>query len=118
MNPASSWPPHVGQVLPRASAAYAAPEKLAWILSVEGHGCEWARVLHIGEHDAWRFWIAIANAVAQSPIYKIIDRGRDGLVCGVEVKLTIDGRTTNAVTSWHYEYALDAPRLVTAYPRH
>jgi len=117
MSSAATWPPQVGELLSRAAKAYTAPEKLAWILSQEGHGREWARVLRVGEHDARRFWEAIAHAVLDAPICKVIDRGPHGTVCGVEITLAISGRAAKARTSWHYKYALDAPRLVTAYPR-
>jgi hypothetical protein len=107
----------VGEVLPRAAEAYAAPEKLAWVLSEAGHGREWARVLHIGADDAERFWSAIAHAVLDAPVHRVTDKAPDGVVCGVETTLTVGKRTAKARTSWHYEHASDAPRLVTAYPR-
>ncbi len=117
MNVGTSWPPKVGELLPRAAKAYATPEKLAWILSEEGHGREWARLLRVGEHDTRRFWATIARAVVDARIRKVIDRQPEGVVCGVETALTIGGRTAKTLTSWHYEHTLDAPRLVTAYPR-
>ena len=115
MSPDTAWPPPVGQPLPRAAEAYAAPEKLAWILSEDGHGREWERVLRIGAEDADRFWEAIAQAVIGARIFKVTEEF--GIVCGVEVSLTIGRRTANARIFWHYERASDAPRLVTAYPR-
>jgi hypothetical protein len=50
-------------------------------------------------------------------VHKVVDRGQDGIVCGVESQLTIGSRTAWVRTSWHYEHAAAAPRLVTAYPR-
>ena len=117
MSSGTSWPPQVGELLPRAAKAYATPEKLAWVLSDEGHGREWAHVLHVGEYDTQRFCAAIAHAVLDAPICKVIDRAPDGVVCGVETTLALSGRTAKALTSWPYEHALDAPRLVTAHPR-
>ena len=93
------------------------PEKLAWILSEEGHGREWARVLCIGPDDTQGFWEAIKRAVIDVPIIRVTDREPNGVACGVETFLTVGTRTAKARTSWHYEHALDAPRLVTAYPR-
>lgn len=117
MSPDTAWPPPVGQPLPRAAEAYAAPEKLAWILSEDGHGREWAHVLHVGENDISRFWNAIAQAVIDMPIIRVTDREPFGVACGVETFLTVGKRTAKARTSWHYMHARDAPRLVTAYPR-
>jgi hypothetical protein len=108
--------PTVGEPLPRAAEAYTAPEKLAWILAEHGHGQEWARVFRIKDVDAQCLWDAIARAVPDAPIYRIIDRGPNGIVCGVEMELTIDSRVATVRTSWHYQQAGDAPRLVTAYP--
>lgn len=115
MSPETSWPPQVGKPLPLAGEAYAEPEKLAWILSEEGHGREWARVLRIDENDAQRFWEAIKRAVIEARIFKVTEEF--GIVCGVEVSLTIGRRAANARIFWHYERAGDAPRLVTTYPR-
>lgn len=113
--PDPPWPPRVGEPLPRAQNAYAAPEKLAWILSEEGHGPEWARVLHIGPNDTLRFWNAIAQAAIGARIFKVTES--EGTVCGIEAVLIVGERTANARAFWHYEHALGAPRLVTAYPR-
>ena len=43
------------------------------------------------------------------------DRLPNGIVCGVEVELTIGERTAPVTISWHYESEEAAPRLVTAY---
>jgi hypothetical protein len=109
--------PQVGAPLPRAAEAYTTPQKLAWILAEHGHGQEWARVLHIGEDDTQRFWVAIAHAVHDVPIYRIVDRRPYGFVCGVKITLALGRRTAKARTFWHYELVGDPPRLVTAYPR-
>jgi len=92
------------------------PDKLSWILAEHGHGREWARVFHIGANETERLWNAISQAVLDAPVFRIINRGRYGIVCGVVVQLTLDERTAMATTSWHYANAGDAPRLVTAYP--
>lgn len=116
MNSDPPWPPRVGEPLPRATYAYAVPVKLAWILSEEGHGREWARVLHIGPDDTPRFWSAIARAVLHGdPIFRVTERY--GVTCGINIELQIGVRKANTTTSWHYKHAHDAPRLVTAYPR-
>jgi hypothetical protein len=110
------WPPQVGELLPRAAEAYAAPEKIAWILSDAGHGKEWTRVLHIGSDDTQRFWEAIAKAVLDKPILAIRDISPHGVNYEVRIELTLGDRTAATVTIWHYASPDDAPRLVTAYP--
>jgi hypothetical protein len=117
MSPETPWPPRVGEPLSQAAAAYAAPEKLAWILSDEGHGQEWARVLHIGEDDTRRFWGAIAHTVIDAPISAIRDVSPYGANYEVPVTLALESRTAATLTIWHYDGTRDAPRLVTAYPR-
>jgi hypothetical protein len=110
--------PCVGQPLPSAADAYATREKWdRWILADRGHGQEWARVFRVGPADIERIWQAILEAILDAQVYKVVDRGQDGIVCGVESQLTIGSRTAWVQTSWHYEHAASAPRLVTAYPR-
>lgn len=116
MSPETSWPPQVGKPLPRGADAYAAPEKLAWLLSDDGHGREWARVMHIGANDTLRFWTAIAQAVLDTPILAIRDISPYGANYEVPLELSLDERTVTAATIWHYDKADGAPRLVTAYP--
>ncbi len=111
------WPPAIGGLLPRADDAYAAPEKLDWILAEDGHGPEWKRVFRIGEDDAPRLWAAVARTLPDAPIVRVADREPHGVVCGVEIELVIGLRIARARTAWHYERVGDAPRLVTAYPR-
>jgi hypothetical protein len=91
-------------------------EKLKWILADHGHGREWARVFRIGDEDTERLWNAIAQAALDAPIFRIIDRGKYGIVCGVAFPLTLNERTATVTTSWHYAAAGDVPRLITAYP--
>lgn len=62
-------------------------------------------------------WAAIAAAILDAPVHKIVDRGEGGVVCGVDFALTVESRTARVRTSWHYEDRLADPRLVTAYPR-
>jgi hypothetical protein len=112
--------PTVGQPLPRAAEAYSASEKWReWIFADRGHGREWARVFHVelDAADAERAWQAIIAAALHAPIATLVDRQEIGLICGVEVELTINSRTASVRTSWHYKHPVAAPRLVTAYPR-
>jgi len=111
-----SWPPTVGEPLPRAEQAWYEQIKLEdWILAERGHGPEWQRVFHVGVEDSARIWHAIAAAVPLARVATVRDRGADGIVCGVKVELTVSGRTAPVILSWHYADSLAAPRLVTAY---
>jgi hypothetical protein len=108
--------PTVGLPLPRATDAHMTGEKLKWILADQGHGREWGRVFRIGDEDAERLWSAVAQAVLDAPIFRVIDRREYGILCGVAFPLALGGRTATVTTAWHYAAAGDAPRLVTAYP--
>ena len=111
-----SWPPNVGEPLPRAGDAWYEQIKLeGWILAERGHGPEWKRVFHVGVEDSGRVWQAIAMAVPHTRVATVRDRGADGIVCGVEVERPIGGRTAPVTLSWHYANEVAAPRLVTAY---
>jgi hypothetical protein len=108
--------PTVGKPLPRARDAHMTPEKLSWILAEHGHGPEWARVFRVTAEDAERLWDAIARAVVDAHVFRIVNRGEYGIVCGVSFALTLGDRTAFVSTAWHYATAGAAPRLVTAYP--
>lgn len=103
--------------MPRASDAYATADKWqGWILAVNGHGPDWARVFDVAPGDEREIWDAITSAVVDAPVSTIRDRAPHGVVCGVEVALTINDRTAAVATAWHYVDEDAAPRLVTAYP--
>ena len=103
--------------MPRAADAYATADKRqGWILAAGGHGEDWARVFHAGPEDAERIWAAISAAVRDAPVSVVRDRAPHGAVCGVDVTLTINDRTSSVATVWHYPDEHAAPRLVTAYP--
>jgi hypothetical protein len=103
--------------MPRAADAYAAAEKwLGWILAPHGHGEDWGRMFDVGPGDSERIWAAISAAVLDARVSVVRDRAPHGVVCGVEVTLTINDRTASVATAWHYANAEAAPRLVTAYP--
>lgn len=109
--------PEIGQPLPRAADADAMADKWrGWILAVHGHGPEWARVFNVGPLDSEQIWLAIAAAVLDAPVSTIRNRAPYGVVCGVEVELTINDRSALITTAWHYADAGASPRLVTAYP--
>lgn len=109
--------PTVGQPMPRAADAHATAEKWrGWILAAHGHGEDWARVFHAGPEDSERSWAAIAAAVLDAPVSVMRDRAPHGVVCGVEVTLTLNERTAPVATAWHFADEDAAPRLITAYP--
>jgi hypothetical protein len=109
--------PTIGQPMPRAVDACATADKWqGWILAVVGHSEEWARVFRASPQDGERIWAAISAAVRDAPVSVVRDRAPHGAVCGVDVTLTINDRTSSVATSWHYPDENAAPRLVTAYP--
>jgi hypothetical protein len=111
-----TWPPKIGDPLPRGDQVWYEPVKLEdWVLGEDGHGKEWERVFHVGLEDRDRVWHAIASAVQNARIASVRDRGSKGIACSVKVELTIGERTAPVTTSWHYATADSAPRLVTAY---
>jgi hypothetical protein len=111
-----SWPPRIGDPLPRGDQAWYEPIKLeSWILAGRGHGLEWQRVFRVGVDDGARVWEAIATAARRATIATVRDRGADGIVCGIEVVLTVGDRSALVTVSWHYADQNAPPRLVTAY---
>lgn len=109
--------PQIGQPLPRAADAYATGDKWrGWVLATHGHGPEWASVFDAGPGDEGQIWRAIAAAVTDAPVSTIRDRAPYGVVCGVELILTVNARKAPVATAWHYADENAAPRLVTAYP--
>lgn len=111
------WPPRVGEALPRAADAWCVQEKwLGWILTGDGHGPEWAKVLHV-ESDEWELaWQALREAVIKAVIDTVRSLDAGGITCGVATDLTIGKRAASVVSAWHYAEPGAAPRLVTAYP--
>lgn len=109
--------PTLGQPMPRATDAHGADEKWrGWIFAAHGHGSEWRRVFGVGPEDRERIWSAIREVLVDVPVSTIRSRAPHGVVCGVEVTLTLNDRTARVGTAWHYADEDAAPRLVTAYP--
>ncbi len=108
-------PPEIGCPLPRASDAYAAPEKwTSWILADDGHGPDWLRVFGHVDHET--IWPALAEAVRSAPVDAIRPAFAGSLVCRVDVSLVFNERTARIRSIWHYADDNAAPRLVTAFP--
>lgn len=111
------WPPQTGEPLPRASHCCYEPVKFeGWILAARGHGPEWAKVLHVGPDDLEAVWAAIRTAAAVAPVSRVIDT-EHGVICRVDLELTIGPRTAPVRTACHYANEESGPRLVSAYPR-
>ena len=110
-----TWPPRIGDPLPRAEYAWHEQRKLEWILGKEGHGREWARVFRVESEDMARIWWVIATAMQRAAIMEVRESPY-GITCGVEVGLTINDRRSLTLISWHYADEIAVPRLVTAYP--
>jgi hypothetical protein len=72
-------------------------------------------VFHAGSLDSERIWSAMAAAVLPAPVSVVRDRAPQGVVCGVDITLTINDRTASVATAWRYPDADAAARLVTAY---
>jgi hypothetical protein len=101
----------------RTADAHATADKWrGWILAAQGHGEDWAHTFEVGLDDSERIWAAITATVLAAPVSVVRDRTPHGIVCGVEVMLTINDRTARVATAWHYAHEDAAPRLVTAYP--
>lgn len=108
--------PTIGEPLPRATEAYATPEKLDWMLAANGHGPEWAHVFRVAPDEAQRVWSALAQAILGAPISSIRDASPYGVSCEVRVILVLETRTAPVLTAWHYAQPGGSPRLVTAFP--
>jgi hypothetical protein len=74
------------------------------------------RVFEVTLTDRDRVRDALTAAAAGSAILEVRDRGADGIVCGVQARITIGDRSAMVTMSWHYAATDSAPRLVTAYP--
>jgi len=110
--------PETGQPLPRAADAHTTAGQVAGLDPRRpGPRSEWTRVFDVGPDDSEGIWQAIAAAVLDARVSTVRDRTPHGVVCGVEVELTITDRTARVATAWHYADEEASPRLVTAYPR-
>ncbi len=106
----------IGRPLPRAGEAYAASAKWDWMLTLQGHGREWAQVFRVGPEHADLLWAAISEAVLQAPVIEIRAKHDGAFGCRVDVAIAIGGRAARVRTAWHYTSVTSAPRLVTAFP--
>jgi hypothetical protein len=120
-----SWPPIVGDRLPRAAEAFGITEKLVtYSLNIDhADGSTKARGFHqilgIGPADFGYLAHALRMGVLYAAITDVRDNAPYGLLCGVRISVAglreKSGRVVSVKTSWELRHADDRPRLVTAY---
>jgi hypothetical protein len=130
-----SWPPQIGEPLPRADEAFGIEDKLAsYCLNPEheigGPKAErFERVLGIGPTDVEYLGIgptdveylaeALRTGILAAPVTAVRDNAPFGVLC--EAKIPVGGlgerrdRIATVTTAWELRHAGDRPRLVTAY---
>ncbi len=85
-----TWPPRIGELLPRAGDAWCERTKLIdWVLAEEGHGTEWRRVFRITREDMDLIWSLISKAVLTAPIMRV-DEKNTGIGCGAFIDLIVN----------------------------
>jgi hypothetical protein len=105
----------VGQPLPRADDAFVDNEKWhGYVLADTGHGDDWRRMF--GDVDPATLWSIVVDVVVSAPVVEVHDLGEFGVSCRVPISVTMNGRTADVRTVWHYDDAGSPPRLVTAFP--
>lgn len=120
-----SWPPTIGEPLPRAGDAYGVESKLrAYSLNQEHEiGAHKARVfrqmLGIDLDDVEYLADQLLAGVRGVGISDVRDNAPYGVLCEVLVSVlgigAAVGQTVPVTTSWEYRSSEDAPRLVSAY---
>lgn len=120
-----SWPPTIGERLPRGADARGVESKLrAYSLNQEHEiGSHKARVfqsaLGIGLDDIDYLVDQLHAGIGDAPISDVRDNAPHGILC--EVVVTVQGigaaagRAVSVTTSWEFRSPEDAPRLVSAY---
>jgi hypothetical protein len=107
--------PEVGKPLPRAEAAWSAPEKWTdWILADRGHLHDLYRVF--GAVDQDMIWTALTSRIPTAPVDSVRPAGGGGVNCQVDLLLTFNGRTANVRSIWHYADENAPPKLATVFP--
>lgn len=122
-----SWPPMLGEPLPRAAEAVGVREKLINYSLDVGHergGTKargFKRILGITIRDIDYLEEAIRRAILTAPVSAVRAQTRYGIHC--EVRIEIRGlrdkraRAVTAITGWELAYADAVPRMTTAYLR-
>jgi len=120
-----SWPPQIGEPLPRAEEAYGVHEKLVRYSLKIGHedggpkAAAFARILGITPADSDYLATALLLGVHDSPVSEVRDRAEHGMHCRVIVPVRglrdRSDRVASVLTVWESRWDGDAPRLVTAF---
>jgi hypothetical protein len=120
-----SWPPAIGEPLPRADDAFGVEGKLAAYCLNRDHELGEAKargflqVLGITVGDVEYLAAELLAGVLAAPITSVRDNAPFGVLC--EVRIRARGlrehhdRVVEVVTSWELRHDGDPPRLVTAY---
>jgi hypothetical protein len=120
-----SWPPLVGDPLPRAAEAYGITEKLVtYSLNIDHRSGGpkakgFAQILGITIADVDYLADTLRREVLDAVITDVRDNAPFGFVCGVRLPVTglreRNDRVIVIKSAWHLEHADDRPRLVTTY---
>jgi hypothetical protein len=118
-----SWPPEIGELLPRAEDAYGVHHKLSgYSLDVEhprGKATAFAQALGLTVDDLEYLTDALLTAVRTRPVSGVRPAGEHGFHCEVIVRVRgLRERAesvANVLTAWQIRWDGDAPRLITAY---
>jgi hypothetical protein len=118
-----SWPPQIGELLPRAEDAYGVQEKLLNYSLKAGHprgkAEAFAQVLAVTAEDLDYVAEALVNGIRRTPVSGVRPAGLHGFHC--EVIVQVRGvrdradRVANVLTAWQIRWDGDRPRLITAY---
>lgn len=120
-----SWPPMIGEPLPRAQDAYGIREKLtAYCLNAEHEvggpkARGFAQILGITIAQVTHLVQALHTGVRDAPVTDVRDNTPYGVLCEVRIRVSgvgeRAGRQALVTTSWELRDATASPRLVTAY---
>lgn len=122
-----TWPPEVGQHLPRAAEAYGVREKLARYCLNPDHRVDgpkaagFALILGITLDSIDYLDAAIRRETRQHPIVIVTNNEPYGVKCVVDFPLrgigSYSGRTANVRTVWELAAPPLPPRLISAFPK-
>lgn len=122
-----TWPPRVGELLPKAEDAFGVREKLAGyslnLTSLVGgpKAQGFKLILGITIADIDYLEETIRAGISVQPIHGVRDNSPYGINCVIEVPVrgvgTKSSRSINVRTVWALEDREAKPRLVSAFPR-
>jgi uncharacterized protein DUF6883 len=120
-----SWPPKIGELLPRAAEAVGVHRKLATYSLAVGHrrggpkAVLFERLLGITLEHVDHLAEEIRAGVLAAPIISVRDNAPHGVNCHVRIPVRGVGihqaRVIAITTGWQLRYVGDRPRLVSAY---